>query len=294
MPLTHTSTFKVRHYECDAYGHLNSVNYVRYMQEAAFDASAAAGWDLPRYDSIGRLWLVRETEIDYLAPVYYGDAVDVTTWVMDMRKVRSRRAYELHHAATGALVGRASTDWAFLETATGRPAAIPQDMIGVFFESGVPDEAPPRRRFPSPPAPPADVFRQRRQVEWRDLDPGQHVNNATYVAYLEECGVQVDNSLGWTDARYRQASIEVYTRRHWIEYQAQAVLNDELEIATWLSDIRTTSLTRHYTITRLSDGAAVAQAHSVYVWVDAGTGRPTPIPAGQLADFAPNLSPEKP
>jgi len=291
MPLTHTRTFRVRHYECDAYGHLTSVNYVRYMQEAAFDASAVVGYDLPRYDAMGRLWLVRETEIDYLSQVYYGDSVDVTTWVMDMRKVRSRRAYEIRHSGNGKLVAKASTDWAFLETATGRPAAIPDDMMQVFFETGTPDDPPPRQRFaPMPPAPP-EVFTQQRRVEWRDLDPGRHVNNAVYVAYLEECGVVVDNAYGWTEARFRDLGVEIFTRRHSIEYQAQAVLDDDLEISTWLSDVRETSATRHYTMIRVSDGAPIARAHSVYVWVDAETGRPTPIPKEQLADMAGNISP---
>src|SRR5574341_595828 len=83
MPLTHPRAFRVRHYECDAYGHVNAVNYVRYMQEAAFDASAAAGYDLARYDRMGKLWLVRDTEIEYLAPLRYGDTVEITTWVAD-------------------------------------------------------------------------------------------------------------------------------------------------------------------------------------------------------------------
>jgi acyl-CoA thioester hydrolase len=75
MPLTHVRTFRVRHYECDAYGHLNYANYLRYMQEAAFDATAAAGYDLARYEAMGRRWLVRETDIEYLRPLRYGDSV---------------------------------------------------------------------------------------------------------------------------------------------------------------------------------------------------------------------------
>ena len=50
MPLTHTRTFRVRYYECDANGHLTSANYLRYMQETAFDASTAAGYGIDRYD----------------------------------------------------------------------------------------------------------------------------------------------------------------------------------------------------------------------------------------------------
>ena len=54
MPLTYERAFRVRHYECDAYGHVNHVNYVRYMQEAAFDASAAAGYNMDWYAQNGR------------------------------------------------------------------------------------------------------------------------------------------------------------------------------------------------------------------------------------------------
>jgi len=49
MPLIHERAFRVRHYECDAYGHVNHANYLRYMQEAALDASAAAGYDIDWY-----------------------------------------------------------------------------------------------------------------------------------------------------------------------------------------------------------------------------------------------------
>jgi acyl-CoA thioester hydrolase len=89
MPLTHTRTFRIRYYECDAYGHVNQAQYLRYMQEAAFDASAAAGYDTARYEEMGRTWLIRETEIEYLRPLRYGDSVRVTTWVDDFRRIRS-------------------------------------------------------------------------------------------------------------------------------------------------------------------------------------------------------------
>ena len=78
VPLTHERTFRIRHYECDSYGHVNHANYVRYMQEAAFDASAAAGYDVARYEKMNRAWLVRETDITYLLPLVHGDSVAFT------------------------------------------------------------------------------------------------------------------------------------------------------------------------------------------------------------------------
>ena len=292
MPLTHTRVFRIRHYECDAYRHLNAITYLRYMQETAFDASAAAGYGLLRYDAMDRTWFVTETDIEYLAPMSYGQSAAVTTWVEDFRKVRSRRAYEVRDAETGALTAQASTDWAFLEKSTGRPAAITDEMIAAFWPEGRSTARSARERFPAAPPPPAEVFRQRRRVEWRDLDPAQHVNNAVYLAYVEECGVQAEQAYHWPESRMATAGAGIFTRRHRIEYRAQAVLDDELEVATWFYGVRNSSFTRYYEITRVGDGALIAHAHSVYVWVDMATGRPAVLPAGLLADFAPNRSAE--
>ncbi len=68
MPVEHHETFPVRYWECNALGHLSSTNYFRWMQEAAFGASAAVGYDWARYREMGYVWLVRETDIRYLRP----------------------------------------------------------------------------------------------------------------------------------------------------------------------------------------------------------------------------------
>jgi len=290
MPMIHVRTFRVRHYECDAYGHVNQANYLRYMQEAAFDASAAAGYDLTRYEAMGHHWLVRETDIEYLRPLRYGDSVQVKTWVADFRRVRSRRAYELRLAESGELVARAHTDWVFLDSATLRPTPIPQELLAAFFPEGLPDPAPPRPRFPSAPPPPPGVFRLRRRVEWRDIGPEQHVNNAVYLSYLEDCGVQVAAAHGWPMSRVQAEGFAIVARRHRIEYRQPAVLDDELELATWLSDVKRATVVRHYTVTRVSDGALLARARTLWVWVDLKTGRPIRIPDAFLAGFAPNIA----
>ena len=118
MPRVYERAFRVRHYECDAYGHVNHANFLRYMQEAAMDASADAGYDLDRYTALHRQWWIRETEIDYLRPLTYGQTVIVKTWVKDFHRVRSRRAYELREAESGEIVARAHSDWVYLNTDT--------------------------------------------------------------------------------------------------------------------------------------------------------------------------------
>jgi len=296
MPLTHVRTFRVRHYECDAYGYVKYANYLNYMQEAAFDASAAVGYDLARYEAMGHHWLVRETDVEYLHPLRYGDSVQVKTWVADFRRVRSRRAYELRLNGSGELVTRASTDWVFLDSVTGRPVTIPPEMMHAFFPEGLPEQAPPRSRFPPAPAPPPGVFRLRRRVEWQDIDTAQHVNNAVYLAYLEECGVQAMAAHGWSQARMRVEGFAVVAQRHRLEYRQPGVLGDELELVTWVSDVERTDVchpptaVRHCAVTRVSDGALLARARMLWGVVDVKTEQSIRIPDTFLADLAPDIA----
>ncbi len=282
-------TFQIRHYECDAYGHVNHANYLRYMQEAAFDATTAVGYDIPRYEAMNCLWLVRETDITYLRPLAYGDSVTVKTWVMDFRRVRSRRAYELRLATTSEPVAQAYTDWIYLDRLKMRPTSIPAEMVNAFLPAGPPGNVPPRERFPDSPDPPPDVFKMCRHVEWRDIDGAQHVNNATYVAYLEECAVQVALAYGWPMARMMEARFGIVARRYRIEYRIPALMGDELELSTWVSDVKRVTAIRHYTIKRVADGELLARAHVMWVWVDLDSGRPVRVPAGFLDDFLPNI-----
>ncbi len=282
-------SFRIRHYECDAYGHVNHANYLRYMQEAAFDASAAVGYDTARYQSIGLHWLVRESDITYLRPLVYGDTVIVKTWVGDFRRVRSQRRYELRHAATGEAVATASTEWVLLNTATLRPTTIPPEMIAAFRH---PDVVPGHRRepFPEAPPPPPGIFRMRRRVEWRDIDPAQHVNNANYLAYIEECNVAAAGANGWSLAQIMEQGVAIVARRYRIEYREPALMDDELEVTSFLADVTRVTAVRHNEIRRVRDGALLARSHALWVFVDLGTGRPRRIPPDFLESFRPNIA----
>jgi acyl-CoA thioester hydrolase len=281
--------FRVRHYECDAYGHVNHANYVRYMQETAFDASAAVGYQIDRYREMGFQWLIRETDITYLRPLIYGDTVIVRTWVDDFRRVRSRRRYELRLEASGEPVATASTEWIYLNSETLRPATIPSEMIKAFRH---PDTTigERRERFPSAPPPPPGIFRIRRQVEWRDIDQAQHVNNANYLAYIEDCNAQVAIAHQWPLERLLGQEIGIVARRYRIEYREPAFMGDELEISTFVAEPKRSTAVRHYTIQRNFDNILLARAHVLWVFIDLATGRPRRIPPEFIKDFRENIA----
>jgi acyl-CoA thioester hydrolase len=260
------------------------------MQETAFDASAAAGYDTARYEVMGRMWLIRETDIIYLQPLTIGDSAIVKTWVTDFRRVRSRRAYEVRRAGSGDIVAQAHTDWVFLDSANQQPVTVPEELKQAFFPEGVPADAPRREPFPEAPPPPPGAFTMRRQVEWRHIDPAKHVNNAMYMAYIEDCGVQVAAAHGWPMSRMMDAGFGIVARRYRIEYKQPALMDDELEVSTWISDVKRATAVRHYTIIRATDQALLARVHVLWVWVNLASGHPMRIPAGFIDDFSANIA----
>ncbi len=287
MPVIYTRTFRVRSYECDAHGHVNHANYLRYMQESALDASAAVGYDEARYAALGHVWMIHETAIEYLRPVRFGDSVEVTTWVEDFRRVRSRRLYELR--VRGELVAKGSTDWVYIDRETGRPDRVPPEMVAAFMPDGAP-EAAPRDPFPAAPPPPPGVFTMEREVEWRDIDMQGHVNNATYLNFMEESGIRAAKAFGWSMSRMEREGFATVAHKHRIEYRQQAALGDELAVTTYLSELRRSSAIRHYLITRADDGGLIAQARSQWVFVNLQTGSIMRLPAVFLDDFATHIA----
>jgi acyl-CoA thioester hydrolase len=279
MTVSLERTFRVRHYECDAYENAYYTTYLRYIQEAAIDASASLGFDTAWYLNQGTTWLVRETDIEYVRPLRYGDSVRVKTWVENFRKAVSRRAYQLNVSESGELVARAGTEWVYLDAVRGKLARIPDEFRSRFIPEGQTGDLPSRERFPSAQRPPDGVFTQRRRVEWRDIDPAQHVNNSVYLAYAEDAAVEASMAIGWPPARMRENGFALRVFRHRIEYRISAVLGDDLEIATWMTDRDHETATRYFEMTRVSDGAMVARALAEIGWVDAETGARIAVPS---------------
>jgi acyl-CoA thioester hydrolase len=116
----------------DEQGHVNNVEYVRWMQDAALAHSAAQGWTAERYREIGGGWVARSHWIEYLQAAYAGDEVVVHTWVADFRKVRSLRKYKIVRPKDDTVLAVAETDWAFIGYEQRGPRRIPPEVAAAF------------------------------------------------------------------------------------------------------------------------------------------------------------------
>lgn len=287
MPATHTERFRIRHDECDAYGVLNNAVYLRLAQEAAWRHSASAGFPPEWYAEQQRAWIARDTQIEYQAPVRYGDEVEVTTFVPSMRRAVARRAYQFRLAADSTPVAEAHTDWVYLDTEAQAPATISQELVEALFNTGEQADRLERQPFPEPGHQPEQRVTWRGRVQWRDLDPYGHLNNAAYFSYTEAAASEAGLTFGITpDA----SDVGWALKRSRMEYLQPARFPDQLEIETWLTSLRRASAERRYEIYRAEDRELLARSFSLWLTVDVVSGRPRRIPAWMAEALAPNLA----
>lgn len=126
-------TFTVGRESIDVNGHVNNVEYVRWMQEVAIRHTQHLGADV-RAAAAGLTWVVRSHHIEYRLPLFEDDEVEVRTWVDSVERVSSVRRYEIRRTKDDQLVASGETNWVCLNRETGRPMAIPERLMAMYFE----------------------------------------------------------------------------------------------------------------------------------------------------------------
>lgn len=126
--------------EIDPQGHVNNLEYLRWMQEAAIRHSAAQGWPTERYLEIGAGWVVRSHSIEYLQPAFAGEHVVVRTWVSNFRKIQSLRKYKVIREGDDSLLAVAATNWAFVGLEHRVPRRVPPELSSSFVVVAAEDE----------------------------------------------------------------------------------------------------------------------------------------------------------
>lgn len=131
MSSSHEYQYTVPASAIDGNGHVNNVEYVRWMQDVA-KAHAEACGGAAAVRALGATWVVRSHHIEYLKPLLEGDVIKIRTWVERFDRVTSIRRYELAMAATGTLVARGETKWVLIDVQNGRPRAITRELAACF------------------------------------------------------------------------------------------------------------------------------------------------------------------
>ena len=115
----------------DANGHVNNVEFVRWMQDAAVAHSDAVGCTAAT-TAAGATWVARSHHIEYKRPAFPGDRVRIVTWVENARRAFSLRKYRFERVNDGTLLAEGETDWVFVDLQSARPKSIPEAIRAMF------------------------------------------------------------------------------------------------------------------------------------------------------------------
>ena len=119
------------------------------------------------------------------------------------------------------------------------------------------------------------IHKYKLRVRFSECDMYSHVNNATYLSFLEHARVQLLEDIALPLSALTQQGSFLFIVKVSIEYKRAASLGDELEITTYYTKKTRTGGTFQQTIYR--DGAVIADASVKWVCVDQ-EGKPKRVP----------------
>jgi acyl-CoA thioester hydrolase len=116
------------------------------------------------------------------------------------------------------------------------------------------------------------------------IDANGHVNNVVYVQWMQDIALEHYASISGIQAQGPDATWVI--REHRIEYLLPAFEGEEMEIRTWVENIRKVRSLRKYEFIRKVDGKLLVKGETDWVFVDINTGSPRVIPEKVIEVFS--------
>lgn len=133
----------------------------------------------------------------------------------------------------------------------------------------------------------APIFSKQFPVPADAIDVQGHVSNLAYVEWMQDVAIEHSTSAGWSMQRYLALGAGWVVRSHYIEYLRPAFADELLNVYTWVPRFDQRSTPRRYLFVHDGDKVVLAQAETIWVFVDLATGRRRPIPQELLDAFEP-------
>ncbi|KAA8981253.1 thioesterase [Halovibrio salipaludis] len=124
-----TMNIRVSEQDVDRLGHANNTVYLQWMEEISWAHIESVGLTWELQEELGRAMAIVRTEIDYKAAALADDDLILGTWLTEFDgKLRSGRQFQLVRPSDGRTLVEAESRHVCIDTATQRPARIPEPM----------------------------------------------------------------------------------------------------------------------------------------------------------------------
>ena len=241
MPETQpTIQYTIRGIELDASRFVSPGWLSRIFEDTRWRVFAMEGYALRGMMTGG---VARAGTYEYVAPLAFGEEIDITTWVARVGRTSFDFAHRIARRSDGTVAALARMTIVNL----GPNGPAPVDPL---VESYVVDDpAPPVRPFPEGPR--NDAWSREWIVRPSDQDSFQHVNQARYVDYIDDTRWFAAEAGAAAGLRGRLDGLTV-------EYVREAHAGDRVRMETW----PTGEGARAYELTRMADGEVLTRGQA--------------------------------
>ena len=125
---SYSMTTEVLPEHIDTLGHVNNVQYLFWVQNAAHNHWEAL---IENIDKPLGVWVVRSHSITYKQAALEGDKLTLKTYVKQSRGVLSERIVEIFNAEQK-LLAVCSTQWCYINPINQKPEMIPNTVLELF------------------------------------------------------------------------------------------------------------------------------------------------------------------
>lgn len=117
---------RIYYHHTDAGGIVYYANYLKFLEEARTEFFEQRGFSIKEFINEGILFVVSRQEIDYKAPSFYGDTLDIETCISDITPLRLKFEYTIKNQSHKIVV-EAKTVLVCVDKNL-KPKAIPEDI----------------------------------------------------------------------------------------------------------------------------------------------------------------------
>jgi len=134
-----TTRIKVRGFHEDRFGHVNHARYLEFLEEGRWDYLDERG-PQDGFPALGVFPVVVNLSISYRRPTSAGDTLRIATRVADVSSRKIVMKQKIYQEATDKLCCEADISLVLVNSETGRPAVLDDEIIRAW-----PDLAPGRK-----------------------------------------------------------------------------------------------------------------------------------------------------
>ncbi len=179
---------------------------INYFQDCSTFQSEDMNRGLAYLSSHNRVWLLNSWQLKLLHPIRLGDEITIGTWPYDFKGFYGYRNFIMNNSQ-GEVLAVAGSIWVYVDTLTGRPTRIPEDLNGYTIEPPYPMEYADRKiEVKGNPEALSPIV-----VVKSNIDSYNHVNNGQYIKMAEQ---------------YLPDQFIIDSLR--VEYRMQAMLGDHI------------------------------------------------------------------